>query len=179
MSTVAHYKQNWWLYLIEGILLVIFGITAALVPAQTFFWLGLDFGILLIALGIIALIGGIRGAGKIDYWWLDIIVGLLELVLGFYLLRHPTISISVFAHIAAIALIVRSIAAVFEAFDKDLSGLKRTMLAILGTIGFLAGLVVWSYPIRGAITLIWVLGIYALVAGPIRMVVAFEAKDAK
>lgn len=178
MSSIKHYKQNWWLYLVEGILLVAFGLAAAIVPGETFFWLGRYFGFLLVGLGIVALVGGIRGSAEAEYWWMDIVLGILELILGFYLLRHPAISIASFAVLAAIVLIVRSIVAVFQAFDDSLSGLKRVLLAAVGTFGFLAGLVVWSYPLRGTIVFIWVLGLYALIAGPVKMVVAFEAKEA-
>lgn len=177
MSSVAHYKQNWWLHFIEGILLVAFGLFAAFVPGETFLWLAVFFGLLLVGLGIVALVDGMRGVGKSAYWGLDIVIGVIELLLGFYLLRHPGISIATFTILAAIALLVRSIAVVFQAFDDSLSSAKRVLLAVLGAIGFLAGLVVWSHPVRGTIVLVWVLGIYCLIAGPVKMVVALEAKD--
>lgn len=176
MSSITHYKQNWLLYFIEGILLVAFGLFAAFVPAETFFWMALFFGLLLVGLGIVSLISGMRGAGKLQSWGFDIVIGIIELLLGFYLLRHPGISFATFTMLAAIALLVRSIVAIFQAFDESLDSAKRALLAVMGTVGFLAGLVVWRHPVRSVIVLVWVLGIYCLVAGPIRMVIALEAR---
>lgn len=174
---VAFYKQNWWLYLIQGVVTLLFGIFAVFQPGEVFAILGFYFGLFLIIAGLTDTVLGISSVGKRDYWWLTMLLGIIELGIGVYLFRRPGLSIATFVVFVAIALLIKGIFAFVEAFDKNLESGTKALYAIGGIAGILASIIIWRYPIQGTLAFVWVLGFYALVTGPIMIAFAFKAKE--
>lgn len=175
-DAVAFYQKNWWLYLIQGIVTLLFGIVAVFEPTQVFAVLGFYFGLFLIFAGLADVVLGIAGAGKREAWWLTLLLGLLELGIGVYLFRRPGLSLATFIVFVAVSLLVRGIIALVEAFDRNLDSANKALYAISGVAGILASIIVWRYPIKGTLAFVWVLGLYALIVGPITIAFAFKAK---
>lgn len=176
-DAVAFYKTNWWLYLVQGIVTLIFGIAAVFEPTQVLAVLGFYFGLFLVFGGLVDTVLGISSAGKRNGWWLVLLLGILQLGIGVYLFRRPGLSLATFIVYVAVALLIRGIAALVEAFDKNLDSSNKALYAIGGVAGILASLVVWKYPVQGTMAFVWVLGLYALVTGPILIAFAFKAKN--
>lgn len=176
-DAVTFYKKNWWLFLLEGIAAIIFGIIAVANPANTLATLGFYFGLLLLIAGAADLIIGISSNGKTDLWWLEIIVGVIEGALGIYLLQRPGLAFETFIFFIFLAVLVKGISWFVGAFDRSVGGSTKALRAIAGIIAVLASVVIWRYPVRGSMAFVWVLGLYALVWGAVMIGFSIKAKD--
>jgi uncharacterized membrane protein HdeD (DUF308 family) len=65
-------------------------------------------------------------------------------------------------------------------FDKNVVG-NKALRFISGILGIIAGLAIMVYPVKGGLAFLWVVGVYALVMGPILIVLSFaqKAEEAK
>lgn len=176
-SAVLIDSNNWWLLLIKGIVGILFGLVAVTQPAITLVSLSFFFALFLVIGGTVDLVTSIMTRESDELWWLKLLVGLFELGVGVYLFQRPGLALASFVVFVALFLIVRGVIDLVVAFDKSLDGGQKALLAVAGALGLLAGIVVWRYPIQGSLAFVWVLGLYALITGPLWIILAFDAKN--
>lgn len=152
----------------EGIAALIFGIAAVFWPELTIVTLLYLFATFILVSGIINLVRGIfqvsQGVGS---WFLKVLLAVLQIGVGVYLLRHPHVTFATFILLIGFSLIFRGIFEVIIAFMDGLSSGSRAMLVITGMLGVLVGIIILLQPVSGGITFVWILGIYALIIGPV------------
>ena len=78
-------EMGWkWLHGILGVIFIVGGIWAFVHPIGAFYELAAILGFLLIFKGTMDIIGSVIQREVSDLWWLGLIVGVLELFLGFW-----------------------------------------------------------------------------------------------
>src|SRR5688500_9397494 len=84
--------EQLWVYIVEGILLTLFGLAAIIWPGLTLYGFTVIFGLYALVAGVVAVIGGIlhinRGWSAIG----KIALGTLLVAAGSYVLNHPGIT---------------------------------------------------------------------------------------
>lgn len=174
-------KKVWWTLVVGGVVSVIFGFVAMIWPGVTVGVLAL---LLAVFLGVYGVLDIIRSFKKFKDSFLS---GLLTLVLGFlevgvavFLLRHvgTGLAVGTLALLVAISFVVRGIIGVVLAFDSAASAGTRWLNAAIGALAIVAGLVIAWYPQAGLTAWIWVVGMFAIIAGSLEIAVGFMAKDA-
>jgi uncharacterized membrane protein HdeD (DUF308 family) len=121
-ATRAH---DWrWLYLVGGALSIIAGIMALVWPHQTLLVLALILAWFLVFKGIVDIVGALTNHGR-PYWWLGLILGILELLLGIWAAGYPGRSLFVFVNLVGVYAIFYGFTELFAAFD--LRGLGRRL----------------------------------------------------
>ena len=73
-----------WLHAVLGVLFIVGGIWAFVHPIGAFYELASILGFLLILKGSFDIIGSVMQKEVSDLWWLGLIAGILELLLGFW-----------------------------------------------------------------------------------------------
>src|SRR5687768_15308041 len=74
--------RNWWVFLVRGLVAILFGLVALFYPAATLFTLILFYGIFAFIDGVFAVVSAVRGKeGMGPRWWLALI-GVLGIVAG-------------------------------------------------------------------------------------------------
>ncbi|MEI7690259.1 MAG: DUF308 domain-containing protein [bacterium] len=170
-------KQYWWMMVIRGIAAILFGLAALLWPGMTLLTLIYLFVLFLIASGIIDIIVGIFSIGKHTRWFLTLIMGILELGFGVYLIRHLGVTIATFILLAGFILIFRGILEIVGAFVEGVTATEKSLAIIAGVVGVLAGVLILLQP-STTIAFVWVLGLFALISGPITIAIALDVKSA-
>jgi uncharacterized membrane protein HdeD (DUF308 family) len=169
----------WWLLLLRGIIFIIFGLIAISWPAMTLVVLDFIFAFLILFSGISNLISGITSIGhEHKYWFLTIIAGIFEIGVSAYAFNNPGIGIAALILLIGFTFIIRGVFEIFSAFDDIYSTSQRTLLAIGGALGVIAGIVVLRYPVTGGLAFIWVLGLYTIVVGSIYIALSIMTKGA-
>ncbi len=176
-SAVLVDSQNWWLLLIKGIVGILFGLVAITQPAITLVALSFFFALFLVISGTLDMVSSVMARDSDDMWWLKLLVGLFELGVGVYLFQRPGLALASFVVFVALFLIVRGVIDLVVAFDRSLDSSHKALLALAGSLGLLAGIVIWRYPVEGTLAFVWVLGLYALITGPLWVVLAYDAKN--
>jgi uncharacterized membrane protein HdeD (DUF308 family) len=113
-----------WLYIIGGALSIIAGIIAFVWPGRTLLVLSVVLAWFLVFKGIIDIVTAFSNHGR-PYWWVALILGILELLLGMWAVGYPGRSLFVFVNLVGIYAIFYGFTEVFAAFD--LRGLGRRL----------------------------------------------------
>jgi uncharacterized membrane protein HdeD (DUF308 family) len=169
----------WAIRVTEGIVAVLFGIAAVFWPGLTIITLLYLFAGFILVSGIINLFTGIfhfgEGAGT---WILKVLLAFLQVGIGIYLLRHPHVSFATLILLIGFALIFRGVFEIVSAFMEDLSAAGRSTLIIVGALALLSGIIVLFQPVAGGVAFVWILGLYALIMGPMTIASALNERNA-
>jgi len=162
--------QDWTYYAIAGVVSILFGLAALFWPSLTLALLIFLFAFFAILSGVTALGQGIRAARADRPWWPQILIGLLGLGAGVYTLVFPGISALVLLTVIAFwSIAVGLVEAVAGLFAVDFA------LLVVGVISILFGFVLLANPVRGALALVTVIGIFAIIRGILVLVYAARA----
>jgi len=157
--------RNWWAVLLRGIAAVIFGVIALAWPGATGLALVLLFGAYAFVDGIFALVSAIRAAEAHERWVAFGIEGLVGLVIAAITFFHPVIAaIALYAVIAFWAVATGILELIAAAQLRKL--IQGEWLLVLGGLASIAfGVLMVVFPLVGAITVIYVIGVYAIFFG--------------
>jgi len=108
-------------------------------------------------------------------WWLLLLGGILNIIVGILLLTSPAKTTIVLAWVLGLYWLIQGIFTLVAMFiDHSAWGWKLFM----GVLGILAGIVVMRQPIVGALVLpmifVLILGIQGLIVGVISLIMAFK-----
>jgi uncharacterized membrane protein HdeD (DUF308 family) len=171
LSILNAFARNWWVLLIRGVLALLFGLMAFALPGLTLVTLVLLYALYVIADGLTALwVGGSSRA------WSFGLVGILGIVAGIFTFVYPGITAIALLYLIAVWAIVRGIFEIVTAIQlrKEIS--NEWTLILGGIISIVFGLVLAARPGVGALAMVWVVGVYALVFGLITIVLAFRVR---
>ncbi len=172
-------KKTWWTLIIGGIVSVVFGFVAVIWPGITVGVLAL---LLAVFLGVVGVLDIVRSLHKFKTGFLGglltMLLGFLEVGVAMYLLhnRGSGIAVATLGLLVGISFIVRGVLGTVLAFDSQSSTGTRWINAILGLLAIVVGMVVVYYPVAGALAWVWVVGLFAIVAGAFEIGFGFMAK---
>lgn len=176
MSTADVTRESWGALVFGGVATLIFGVAAVFWPGLTLLTLLYLFSAYLLVSGVVNVIGGMASIDKVDHWFLTVVLGFFELGVGVYLLRHPGVTFKTFVLLIGFALIARGIVELVSSFFSPAGdGRSRAMAFIVGLAALVVGiLVLFSTPAHG-VAFVWLLGVYAIVAGTIEIAMLSKA----
>lgn len=157
--------RNWWLFLLRGILALIFGVVALFFPQAAFLSLVLIFGAFAFVDGIFALIAAFTGGARSENWWWLILEGIFGILIGVLTIIQPAAMGTAWLIIIAVWAIFTGITEIVTAIRlrKEITG--EWALILGGIISVLFGLLVMFYPASGAFAVGFMIGIYAIIFG--------------
>jgi uncharacterized membrane protein HdeD (DUF308 family) len=103
-------------------------------------------------------------------WWLPVLFGVATLGVGIFFVASPHETLTVFVRIAGIFLLVDGLLAICGSIFGRGEG--RGMLALIGVLSAIAGLVLIKKPFDTLVVFTIIVGIWFVVAGVVRFVVA-------
>jgi len=175
----TYVSNRWWMWLTQGVLAILFGLAALFWPGLTIVTLVYLFGIYLLVTGVVAVILALTGVGKRGSWILSLLIGLVQLGVGVYLLRHPGVSFEVLIALIGFSLIFFGVLSAVATFlEKGVTVTERTLSVIAGLLALVAGVVVLAQPAASGVAFVWILGLFSLIYGPITIAQALDAKQA-
>lgn len=168
-------SRNWWTFLLRGICAVIFGMLIIAWPAS----LVLIFGLFALTDGILALIAAIFGYGyhnrSTPTWWL-VTMGIAGIIVGLFAVREPVVTGVVLILLVASWLLVSGIFALFGALGLPKGARGKGIFIANAVLSLLFGVVIFCWPVAGAISIAWILAFYAIFVGISLMCFAFQVR---
>lgn len=167
-------SRNWWMFALRGLIAIIFGVVALSKPDQTLQALVHVFGAFAFMDGIFAIIAGISSAPFFNRWWAVLLEGLAGLGIGLMTFFLPNITaLALLYFIAAWALItgVFEIVAAIQ-LRREITG--EWMLILGGLLSIVFGALMFVFPVLGAMSVVWLIGTYAVVFGISEIIFAFR-----
>jgi len=95
-----------------------------------------------------------------------------------YALAHPDLSLSALILLIGLLFIARGVFEIVQSFaTKWFSAKSRTLYGIAGGLAIISGIIILRYPVSGSLAFVWVLGVYALMAGAILIATSLEVRS--
>jgi hypothetical protein len=85
----------WAYYLGTGLLAVAAGIVVIAWPGPTLLVIAILIGVSIVLFGTLNIAGALGNRARAQYWWVVLILGVIEVLLGFWLLRRPSLTLAV------------------------------------------------------------------------------------
>ncbi|WP_158888871.1 HdeD family acid-resistance protein [Amycolatopsis anabasis] len=163
--------------LIRGVVAVLFGLLALIWPELTTLALALVFGVYALIDGIGLIIAAFRGHAGMPRWLLAL-GGVVGVAAGLLTLFWPGITVLILAIMVGAWAVVTGVAEVVAAIRlrKVITG--EALIAVIGVLSIIAGVLILFQPIAGAIGIAVVIGVYALLYGILLVVAWFQLRKA-
>jgi uncharacterized membrane protein HdeD (DUF308 family) len=155
---------RWWVFLLRGLCAIAVGIVAFTQPLVTLFALIVAWGALALADGVAALWA--RWTDPHDEWLTPLAIsGVVSVLAAFAALMWPGITALVLLTIVASWSIVRGLFEVWAAIGLRRVIANEWLLALNGLLSVLFGVVLLARPGAGLITIVYLIGGFAIVSG--------------
>lgn len=110
----------------------------------------------------------------LDLWWLWLVRGALAIIFGIAAWAWPGLTLTTLIWIMGAYIVIDGVISIIGCFRHgDLSWGRRILLLVWGVIQVIAGIVLWIAPGLGAVTLMVVFGVWAMLTGMFLLVGAF------
>ena len=172
---LATAARNWWALALRGVLALLLAIAAFLLPGVTLASLVLLLAAYFILDGILALASGFRAARREDRWWPFLLEGVLDLAAGSLALLWPAVTVLALVSLLAVWSILTGAVMLYGAY-RGYRGRGRWLLALNGAVSVLLGLAIIAFPAAGALTIAWLVALYALLFGLGMLALAFRLR---
>jgi uncharacterized membrane protein HdeD (DUF308 family) len=166
------FGQRWWMLLLRGLLAVLFGIVAFAMPVWTILVLTTVFAAFALIDGIIAVMAGVHAR-----WPLLIVLGVIGILAGLFAFFYPGPTAVTLLFIIAAWAIVRGAAEIAAAVQLRKVIPNEWSLILGGIFSVLFGVLLFANPAAGAISVIWIIGTYAIIIGLLLVYAAFRVKN--
>jgi uncharacterized membrane protein HdeD (DUF308 family) len=171
------FARNWWLLLARGIVAILFGVMVWLLP-------GISLAFLVLLFGAFALVDGILGAwmaiaGRKEYedWWDLLLWGLVGIGMGILTFVAPGVTALALVFFIAGWAIATGVLEIVVAIRlrREIEG--EWLLILGGLVSVLLGILLMLRPGVGALALVWLIGMYAIIFGLVLVILAFKTRS--
>ena len=166
--------RNWWLIALRGVLGVIFGVIALVMPVATILALVLLFSAYMVVDGAIAIYAAIRAARKQEGWGFLLFQGIASLAAAAIAFMWPGLTVVAFVLLIAAWSIVSGCLMLAAAMRTEQA---RWWLVLGGAAALLYGFLMIVAPLSGAVVLTWWLGAFALVFGVALIILSLKLRS--
>ena len=175
---MEHAVKNWWLSLILGILYIIVALCLLFAPGSSYIALSVIFSISMLISGIIEIIFSISNRRGISSWGWYLAGGIIDLILGIYLVAYPLLSMEVIPFIVAFWMMFRGFSATGYSMDLKRYGTREWGWYMgFGILAIICSLIILWQPAVGALYVIYMLAFTFLIIGFFRVMLSFELKS--
>ncbi len=175
LSQTIH--EHWLLFLIEGIILVVLGILAIVVPVVATIAVAILIGWLFLISGVVGLITTFMARHAPGFWW-SLISAVIGIAAGIVLLAWPISGAISLTLLLIVFFVIEGVASIMYALEhkKELTGRWAWML-VSGVIDLiLAGIIMAGLPGTAAWALGLLVGINMLFGGTSMIAIALHAR---
>jgi uncharacterized membrane protein HdeD (DUF308 family) len=168
---------HWWALAIRGAIAIIFGLAALLRPDIALEALILLFGAYALVDGVFAIVGVFGGTRGGTPRWLLLIEGIAGILAGIIAFVLPGVTAIVFLYIIAAWAVITGVSEIATAIRLRQEIRGEWALIIGGALSILFGVLLAIIgPVAGLLSLIWLIGIYAVAFGILMLITAFQVR---
>jgi uncharacterized membrane protein HdeD (DUF308 family) len=161
---------SWRTTLVVGLVSLILGLIVSFHPSTSLTVIAVLLGVLMLITGVFHLVRVFKSSESHRVWMG--IAGLLFVVLGVILIRHPHFTVTVIGLTVGIGWIVQGVAALALGFSDD-AGRGRDWWIFFGIVSLIGGIVITAVPVPSITALAVLLGIWFIVQGIFEILDAF------
>lgn len=161
--------------LLWGILIAIFGLCAIFLPHLTLISIIFLFGVFAAVNGLLSIYTAYHERATSSAWKAPLIEGVISLIIGLLVLLWPHVTAVIVLYLIAAWAIITGIFQLSRAFRGE-HRFMSPFHAIAGVAAILLGIFLLAVsPLAVMVSLMWIVGLYALIYGTVQIVRSFFA----
>ena len=169
-------SRSWWVVVVRGAAAVLFGLVALFWPGVTTVALAFVFGAFALVDGIVLGFAAFRAASGTRLAL--VIQSVLGILLGVAALIWPTVAVVALVFVIGAWAVVTGVAEIVTAVRLRAHLTSEWLLIFAGALSVIFGLLLWLWPGLGAMAMVAVVGVYAIVFGIALMIAGFRLRGA-
>jgi len=168
-------QKRWLLRSLKGLLAIIFGLIALFFPRITLVTLAFYFGIFAILAGLFMTIGAFRIRQHTRNWYLWLIEGIFDILIGLFIVTRPEISVSVFLIIIGLWAIIMGLVLIVSYYRVHKIVFQKRNVLFAGIIALLFGILILWHPFGSGVVITALIGIFAIAYGSFTIITAIQS----
>jgi uncharacterized membrane protein HdeD (DUF308 family) len=170
-------SRNWWTFAIQGLAALVFGLLTLVWPGISLQVMIALFGAFAIVHGIMALAASFDAAKQDLHWGSWLAVGILDLIAGLVAFFWPGLTALALLYVVVAWAIVTGIMSIGASIEWHDVVAHPWLLAFSGLLSLVLAIVLAVDPRDGILSLVWVVGIYAIVGGIAEIAFGFRVHN--
>lgn len=166
-----HYS---WALIWRGVFAILFGMAAFFLSGVTLTVLMIWFGAFTFISGVFTSIAALNAASQHSQWGLMLVSGLLSVVVGLLALASPGQMAFAMVWVLGAWALFTGVFEMATALTSPWAGSRKWLLALAGIVSVVFGFLLLANPAAGALSLIWIMGGYAVFIGVLFVVMGFR-----
>lgn len=174
----ATLHEHWKMFLAEGIILMLLGVAAFMIPVFATQFVEAFIGWLFLISGIVGLYTTYQMRHAPGFWW-SLVSALIAIIAGIILLSRPATGVLSLTLVVIVFFIIEGVASIMYALEhrRELSG-QWVMMILSGIIDlFLAGIIFAGLPGTAEWAIGLLVGINLIFGGAAMIAMALHARD--
>ncbi|WP_448104498.1 HdeD family acid-resistance protein [Pedobacter panaciterrae] len=174
MKSAAGY---WWLMSLAGALLIGLGLWVLASPVASYLSLSILFAIGMVLTGIFEVLFSTTNAASLKGWGWILAGGMIDFLLGIYLLSYPLMTMIIMPMIIGIWMLFRGFMAIGSSIElKDSGMLDWGWMLATGILIVVCALMILGNPLFGIINIVIWTAISLIVGGIFRIYLSFKLR---
>ncbi len=169
---IAKISQNWWLFLVRGLVAILFGALAFVSPSQAWLALVMLLGAYVLLDGLVTLVAGIEFNRFFDRAWVIILEGVTGLIAGLLTLIWPQPASQVVYFMIVAWAVMTGVFEIVAAMRIRFFIVGEWTMILAGVLSILFGILLFAFPTAGVMGMVWVIAFYAIVFGITQIVLS-------
>lgn len=170
--------KNWWVSLLLGLLYVAVALCLLFAPLSSYVALSIIFSITILISGILEILFAATNRKTISSWGWYLTGGIIDLILGIFLVSYPALSMEVIPFVVAFWLMFRGFSAIGYSMDLQRYGTRDWgWYLAFGILAVLCSFAIIWQPGVGALSIVYMLAFTFLIIGFFRIMISFEFKN--
>jgi uncharacterized membrane protein HdeD (DUF308 family) len=167
---------SWAMLALRGLATVLFGLIALSWPELSVRLLVTIFGLYAIVEGALSIVHSLAGMAVGQRWGLTLLEGLVSVAVGIAVFVWPALTAVVLLYFIAVRALAIGILEMFTAVSRRREVEQGWLLFLGGLVSAAVGLFLIVRPGDGALALLWLIALYAIVVGLVQVVLAFALR---
>jgi uncharacterized membrane protein HdeD (DUF308 family) len=170
------FVRSWWVPALRGLAGILFGVLALAWPGLTLLTLIIMFAAYALVAGFASVAGAIHHRRSEDDWWVSMLLGLVSIGAGTVAVLNPAVTALVLVLVMGANALVTGVLDIFAAIRLRRMIEGEWLLVLSGLASVVFGAIVFLYPGAGALALVWLVSLYAIVTGALLLGLAVRAR---
>ncbi len=167
--------RNWWVFVVRGVLAIVFGAPAFVRPDATLVALVALFGAYALLDGVLSLTTSFMLTGTRYFWWL-LLEGVLGIAVGVLTFQHPGVTAASLLYLLGAWLTVGGIFRIVAAIELRKQIDNEWAYILSGFLSVVADVLTFYRPSQSALAWLWVIGTYAILYGVMMLVLGVKLR---
>jgi len=170
-------SHHWWVLLLRGLIAILFGVVVWFRPGISLVALVMVFGAYTLVDGVLGIWTAVAGRKEHEHWWVLLLWGLVGVGVGILTLVVPGVTALALLFYIAIWAVATGVLQIVTAIRlrKEITG--EWLLVLGGLVSVVFGVLLMAQPAAGALAVLWLIGLYAVLFGILFVVLAFKARS--